>query len=80
MRAHGRRVDVDLRGASLASALAFLADAADVGLVIGEGVEGTVDVALRRVRPLEAMRALAEAHGVELVVVGRTVVARRGGS
>lgn len=72
----GRPVDVRLHGAPLASALALLADAANVGLVIGEGVTGTVSVDLRRVRPLQAMRALAEAHGVELTLVGRTIVAR----
>ncbi len=74
-----RPIDVRLHGAPLASALALLADAANVGLVIGEGVSGTVSVDLRRVRPLEAMRALAEAHGVELTYVGRTIVARGAG-
>lgn len=76
----GRPIDVRLSGAPLASALALLAEAAGLGLVVGEGVEGTVSVDLRNVRPLDAMRAIAEAHGVELTFVGRTVIARRAGS
>ncbi len=75
----GRVIDVRFEEASLAHALTMLADAANIGLVIGEGVEGTVSIDLRRVRPLDAMRALAEAHGVELALVGRTIVARRAG-
>lgn len=75
--AQGPRVDVQLEGAPLASALRLLAEAADLGIVIGEGFEEPVSVSLRAVRPLEAMEALAAAHGVELSRVGRTVVARR---
>jgi hypothetical protein len=73
----GRPVDVRLERAPLSSALRLLAEAADLGIVIGEGLEAPVTVDLRRVRPVEAMRALAVAHDVELSVVGRTVVARR---
>lgn len=75
----GRVIDVRFQDAPLASALTMLADAANVGVVIGEGVEGVVSIDLRRVRPLDAMRALAEAHGVDLDIVGGTLVARRAG-
>lgn len=73
---HGRPIDVRFERAPLTSALLLLAEQADLGLVVGEGVEGSVSASLSRVRPLQAMRALAEAHGVELTFVGRTVIAR----
>ncbi|HJL17486.1 MAG TPA: hypothetical protein RMH99_17585 [Sandaracinaceae bacterium LLY-WYZ-13_1] len=73
----GPAVDVRFERAPLAEALWLLADAADVGLVVGEGVDAPVTADLRRVRPLAAMRALAEAHGVELARRGRIVIARR---
>lgn len=68
---------MQLEDAPLASALRLLAEAAGVGVVVGEGIEEPVSVSLRGVRPLEAMEALAAAHGVELARVGRTVIARR---
>lgn len=75
--ARGRRpIDVSFERAPLAQALQVLADAAGVGLVVAEGVEGEVSLTLRRVQPLEAMRALAEAHGVSLTFVGGNVIAR----
>ncbi len=75
--ARGPRIDVRFERARLGSALRLLADAADVGIVLGEGLEREISADLRRVRPLEAMHALAEAHHVELRIVGRTVIARR---
>ncbi len=71
-----RPIDVSFERAPLPDALRMLADAAGVGLVIGEGVTGDVSLTLRGVQPLEAMRALAEAHGVSLTFVGRSVIAR----
>jgi type II secretory pathway component HofQ len=73
----GPLVDARFQGAPLESALRLLAEAANVGLVIGEGVEGTVSLDLRGVSPLEAMEALAEAHGLTISRVGRTLIARR---
>lgn len=75
--ARGPRIDVRFERAQLSSALRLLADAADLGIVLGEGLEREISADLRRVRPLEAMHALAEAHHVELRVIGRTVIARR---
>lgn len=75
-RPRGRALDARFQDAPLASALTLLADAARMNVVIGEGVSGTVSADLRGVRPLDAMEALAEAHGVELSIVGRTVIAR----
>jgi len=74
----GPRLDLRLERAPLSNALRLLADAADLGIVIGEGVDREVSCDLRRVRPVEAMQALAEAHDIELRVIGRTtIVARR---
>jgi len=75
----GRAIDVRFDRAPLASALSLLAEQANLGLVVAEGVEGSVSASLTRVRPLAAMQALAEAHHVELTFVGRTVIARSAG-
>lgn len=75
----GRPIDVRFERAPLTSALLLLAAQADLGLVVGEGAEGSVSASLSRVPPLATMRALAEAHGVELTFVGRTVIARAAG-
>ncbi|MCA9605739.1 MAG: hypothetical protein KC619_09100 [Myxococcales bacterium] len=73
----GPRIDVHFVRARLSNALRFLADAADLGIVLGEGLDAEVTADLRRVRPVEAMHALAEAHHVELRIIGRTVIAQR---
>ncbi len=73
----GPRIDVQLHRARLSNALRLLADAADLGIVIGEGLDSQITVDLRRVRPVEAMQALAQAYQVDLHVIGRTVIARR---
>jgi hypothetical protein len=76
----GPRIDVRFEQAPLSSALRLLAEAASLGIVIGEGLDDRISVDLRRVRPIEAMHAIARAHRVELELVGGTVVARRAGS
>lgn len=72
----GRPVDVRFHRAPLSSALRLLAEAADLSIVIDEGLDREITADLRRVDPVEAMRALAQAHQIELSVVGRTVIAR----
>jgi hypothetical protein len=72
----GPVVDARFERAPLASALRLLAESAGLGLVVGDGVEGEVSIDLRGVRPLIAMQVLADAHGVDLEVVGRTVIVR----
>jgi len=76
-RAHGPRVDVHLERARLSNALRMLCEAAGLGVVIGEGLDRPITVDLRRVRPVEAMRALSEAYDIDLRLIGRTVIARR---
>lgn len=73
----GPRVDVHLERARLSNALRLLANAADLSIVIGEGLDSEITVDLRRIRPVAAMRAIARAHRVELSVVDGVVVARR---
>ena len=76
-RVRERRVDVALEAAPLESALRLLAEAGGLSLVAGEALGEPVTIELHRVRPLEAMRALAWAHGVELEQSGAIVVARK---
>lgn len=59
-------INVNLNQASLVSALTLLAEAANVSLVIGDDVSGTVSVRLRNVDPVDAMVAIAEARGAHL--------------
>lgn len=73
----GPRIDVRLERARLSNALRFLAEQANLGIVIGDGLDQEISADLRRVRPVEAMQALAEAHHVELRIIGRTVIAQR---
>lgn len=70
----GSLVDVEFAGAPLREAMRLLAEAAGMDLVIGVGLDGVVDVTLRDVRPLDAMGAIAEAHGARVEVSGRTVI------
>ncbi|MEQ8456837.1 MAG: hypothetical protein RLO52_20875 [Sandaracinaceae bacterium] len=72
----GPRIDLELHRAPLGEALRFVAEAAGYGVVLGEGLERTVTVSLRRVPALEALAAIAEAHRVSLERVGRNVLVR----
>lgn len=77
-RRSGRRVDVELHRASLADALQLLADEARLNLVLGDGIGGEVSLSLRRVDPLEALRAVVASRGLSLSQQGSiTVVQRR---
>ena len=71
-----RRVDVSFRGASLANALSFLANAGRFSLVADGPLTGTVDADLRNVVPYEALVALARAHGAQVQRRGRVVIVR----
>ncbi len=73
-RGRGGPVDVRFDRAELGNALRFLADAARLGLVIEEGVHGEVTLTLSRVRPLDALIALAEAHGARARLRDNVVV------
>ncbi len=72
-----RRVDVRFRKADLDNALRFLADAGGFALVTGEGLTGRVDLDLRRVRPYEALVAVARAHGAVVHNDGKVVLVTR---
>jgi len=62
----GRRVDLEVHRAPLTEAVRFLADAAGVNVVVGEGVHGEVTTRMRHVHPLDALEAIAQAHGAHL--------------
>lgn len=73
----GSLVDVGFDGAELREVMRLLSQVAGVDVIIEEGVSGTVTVDLREVRPLDAMRAIAEAHGATLELSGRMAIVRR---
>lgn len=72
----GRRIHVAFRRAPLSEALRLLADEAHVQLVIADDLSGEVSVRLRAVRPYDAMLALAEAHGADVLRNGELVIIR----
>ena len=73
----GPTVDVAIVGAPLREVMRMLADAAGLQLVIADDLDATVDVELRDVRPVDAMGAIAEAHGAHVVVRGDVVIVER---
>lgn len=58
-RSLGHRVDLELSRAPVAEAFRFLADAANVNVVLGDGVDGQVTLRLRHVTVRDAIRAVA---------------------
>lgn len=73
----GPVVDVAFAGAPLREVMRLLADAAGMQLVIADDLDAIVDVELRDVRPLDAMGAIAEAHGAHVVVRGDVAIVER---
>jgi len=61
-RSLGHRVDLELSRAPIGEAFRFLAEAANVNVVLGDGVEGEVTLRLRRVTVRDALRAVAATH------------------
>ncbi|MDQ3034566.1 MAG: DUF4974 domain-containing protein, partial [Myxococcota bacterium] len=72
----GSLVDVGFEGAELRDVMRLLSEVAGVDVIVEEDVRGTVTVDLRDVRPLDAMQAIAEAHGASLEISGRTAIVR----
>ncbi len=70
----GARIDISFHRAPLSEALRMLADHAGVNLVMGDDVSGEVSMHLSRVRPLDAMEALAQAHGARVQWIGRVAL------
>jgi type II secretory pathway component GspD/PulD (secretin) len=74
--ARGAMVDARFHGAEVREAIRLLAEAARLDVIVDEDVRGTVDLDLREVRPLDAITAIAEAHGATVAVSGRLVIVR----
>jgi hypothetical protein len=70
-------VDVSFHRSDMASAFQLLAEAGGFDLVMGEGLTGQVSATLRGIDPYDALRAMAEANGVEVRYDGRVVLVRK---
>ncbi|MEM9070691.1 MAG: hypothetical protein AAGE52_19445 [Myxococcota bacterium] len=68
------RVDVSFRRAPLSDALRFLADRAGINLVVEDNVQGEVSLQLRSIHPLDALEALAQAHGAQVSWRGNVAI------
>ena len=67
-------MDVHFRDASLSDVVRFLADAGHFSVVAEGNLAGKVDVDLKRVRPYDALVAIAQAHGARVTRRGSLVV------
>lgn len=70
------RIDVRFHGADLADVARLLADAGGFAVVTDGTPHRKVSVELRRVRPYEALVAIAEAHGARVSRRGSLVIVR----
>ena len=64
-RGLGHRVDLDLSRAPVAEAFRLLAEAANVNVVLGEGIAGEVTLRLRQVTVRDAIRAVAATQDLQ---------------
>jgi hypothetical protein len=71
------RVDVSFQKSDMASAFQLLADAGRFNLVMAEGLTGQVSATLRGIDPYDALKAVAEANGVEVRYEGDVVVVKK---
>ena len=62
-RGTGRPIDLDVRNAEIGEVCRFIADAAGVNIVLGDGVSGTVTVSLKHVPWDTALEAILKAKG-----------------
>jgi hypothetical protein len=70
-------VDVSFQKSDMASAFQLLADAGRFNLVMAEGLSGQVSATLKRIDPYDALRAVAEANGVEVRYEHDVVVVKK---
>lgn len=78
-RSLGHQVDLELARAPIGEAFRFLADAANVNLVMADGIDGQVTLRLRRVTVRDALRALAATQNLETELRGNILWVRRVG-
>ncbi|MEM9189151.1 MAG: hypothetical protein AAGF12_08240 [Myxococcota bacterium] len=72
----GRRITVRFSRSSLENAIRLLADEARVSVVIARPLAGELSLRLSRVDPLEAIYALAHAHGATVERQGPILIVR----
>ena len=60
---HGRRIDLDVKGADIHDVLRLLADAGRVSIVVGDDVQGSVTVRMRQVPWDRALDVILRAKG-----------------
>jgi type II secretory pathway component HofQ len=74
---HGAAIDLDLERADIRGALRLVADAAKLGLVLGDDVTGTVTIHLKGVPWDAAACAIASIAHVELELADKILIARK---
>jgi hypothetical protein len=73
----GARVDVSFHRSDMTNAFQLLADAGRFNLVMAEGLTGQVSATLLGIDPYDALKAVAEANGVEVRYEGGVVVVKK---
>jgi hypothetical protein len=70
-------VDVSFHKSDMASAFQLLADAGRFNLVMADGLSGQVSATLRGIDPYDALKAMAEANGVDVRYDGQVVLVKK---
>lgn len=60
---HGRRIDLDVKGADIHDVLRLLADVGRVSIVVGDDVQGSVTVRMRQVPWDQALEVILRTKG-----------------
>jgi hypothetical protein len=74
--AHGRLIDLDVKGVDLQDVCRLLADVGGVNIVVADDARGTVTVRLKRVPWDEALDAIVEAKGLRTVREGNVLLVK----
>src|SRR5581483_349534 len=70
----GRPIDLDLKDADIGNVCRLLADVGKVNIVLGDGVQGSVTLSMKRVPWDQALAAVIEAKGLRTEREGNVIL------
>lgn len=70
----GRPIDLDLKDADIGNVCRLLADVGKVNIVLGDGVQGSVTLSMKRVPWDQALAAVIEAKGLRAEREGNVIL------
>ncbi len=69
-----RRITIELRDAPLDQVLYFMAEQADLNLVLDDGVDGKITLRMRNVKWRHAFEMILRSHGLSYEIEKRTLL------